>query len=234
MADPGPIASLFWLDEELQSKIHLDGIVTVVDAKYIESYLNQVKQDGEINEATKQVALADRIILNKTDLVTTDKAEELTLRLQMINSVAPIYSTHHSTVPLEHILDLHCFDDRQTDPFKEINQSHLKHSVDQSVQTVTWTVSGVVNRPLLEKWAQRILWESSVPGYDGEVQVLRLKALLNMQGESKKHILQAVHELYDIHVGAPWHQEERANKIVFIGRHLVLEQLQDSFSKVLC
>lgn len=77
LADPGPIASMFWLDEALCSEIFLDGIVTMVDAKYALQQLIAKKEDGTINEAVRQVAFADRIIVNKTDLVTSEQLAEL-------------------------------------------------------------------------------------------------------------------------------------------------------------
>lgn len=88
LADPAPIASLFWLDSALQSELYLDGIVTVVDAKYLPQYLMEQKEGGQVNEATKQIALADRIILNKTDLVSEEQVKALEEKIRAINNVA--------------------------------------------------------------------------------------------------------------------------------------------------
>lgn len=93
LADPAPIASMFWLDEALQSELYLDGIVTVVDAKHISSYLTIEKEDGQINEAIKQVAMADRIMLNKIDLVSSIEVEEIEMKIRTINTVAIIEKT---------------------------------------------------------------------------------------------------------------------------------------------
>ena len=94
LADPAPIASMFWLDEQLQSNLYLDSIITVVDAKYIEKYLNEPR--ANINEATKQIALADRIILNKIDLVTRIDIARILDKISAINSIAPVQQTSRS------------------------------------------------------------------------------------------------------------------------------------------
>lgn len=154
LADPAPIASMFWLDEALQSELYLDGIVTVVDAKRISSYLTIEKEDGQINEAIKQVAMADRIILNKIDLVSSIEVEEIEMKIRTINTVAIIEkttrakylhssfhtqypSTYHS-VPIDFIFDLHSFDEHQSDPFTQFVSKH-SHKIDP-VRTTTTTI----------------------------------------------------------------------------------------------
>ena len=115
MADPGPIASIFWLDEELGSDIYLDGIVTVVDAKYgLEQFKDPdriLKNDEtntlEMNTAVKQIALADMILLNKVDVVSLQHKETMFDVVKGINSSATLVETQYSKVDLDLILDLH-------------------------------------------------------------------------------------------------------------------------------
>ena len=116
LADPGPIASIFWLDEELGSDIYLDGIVTVVDAKYgLEQFKDPdriLKNDEttntlEMNTAVKQIALADMILLNKVDVVSLQHKETMFGVVKGINSSATLVETQYSKVDLDLILDLH-------------------------------------------------------------------------------------------------------------------------------
>lgn len=96
LADPGPIASMFWLDDGLGSEIYLDGIVTLVDAKNIKEHMNEKKKDVMINEALKQVAIADRIVINKKDLLNKQELEALKEDLSSINTVADMIVTERS------------------------------------------------------------------------------------------------------------------------------------------
>ncbi|KAI8907235.1 CobW/HypB/UreG, nucleotide-binding domain-containing protein [Gorgonomyces haynaldii] len=228
LADPGPIASLFWLDEALQSKIHLDGIVTIVDSKYIQEYLNQVKPEGEINEATKQIAMADRIVLNKIDLVSESEQQQILFDLKSINASAEIMPAVRSNVPLNFVLNLHAFDNKQQDPFKDLNQAHI-HSIDRDVKTVTFTLKSPLDRKRTETWLQQLLWEKNLLGYGiQEFVILRFKAVMDF-GTPTKHIVQSVHEMYDVHQGQTW-DEEKINKLVFIGKLLDLEKIKASFA----
>ncbi|KAI8893299.1 CobW/HypB/UreG, nucleotide-binding domain-containing protein [Globomyces pollinis-pini] len=232
LADPGPIASMFWLDDALQSELYLDGIVTVVDSKYISKYLGEKKQEGSINEATKQIALADRIILNKIDLIDEETRVNLEIQLKSINSVAVIERVTRSNVPIDFIFDLHSFDQNQVDPFSEQNAQHTSHSIDSSVKTIVFYLSGVVQNKELNTWIQTLLWDKFAPGFpDHNMDVIRFKALINMENSDSKHVVQAVQELFDVQVGISWGSEERKNKLVFIGRDLDKSKLQASFEK---
>lgn len=230
LADPGmetvyvgPIASMFWLDAELQSEIYLDGIVTVVDAKYIDTYLTQ----EQMNEATKQIALADRVIVNKVDLVTNIKVQELKSTIRSINNMALISTTCRADIPIDFLFDLHCFDGKTIDPFSDINKSTHFHN--DTITTVMFEQKGVVIRDRLEKWLQSLLWEKSVFGL--QTNVLRFKALIHMENSEKKHVVQAVQELYDVQLGDNWSSKDRINKLVFIGSGLDVKVLQESFQE---
>lgn len=89
LADPGPLANQLWLDSELESSIYLDAILTLVDAKHFSQALDEKKPDGSINEAQRQVAYADVIMINKTDLVDENELNVLENKIKSINSIAP-------------------------------------------------------------------------------------------------------------------------------------------------
>lgn len=108
MANPGPIASVFWLDDAIESRLRLDGVVTLVDAKNVQRQLR------ETLEASQQIAYADRILLNKTDLVDATRAGELKTLLRSMNPAAQMQTTTYSKVPdLDFILDAKCYDSEQ-------------------------------------------------------------------------------------------------------------------------
>ena len=110
MADPAPVAQTFFVDEMVQAFAKLDGIVTLVDAKHIEQHLDEQKAEGVENEAVEQVAFADRLLLNKTDLVSEDDLARIEARLKSINHTAPILRCHKANISVESVLDIGAFD----------------------------------------------------------------------------------------------------------------------------
>lgn len=114
MADPAPVAQTFFVDDMVKSFARLDGIVTLVDAKHIEQHLDEVKPEGAENEAVEQVAFADRILLNKTDLVTEEDLVRIEMRLKSMNSQAPIKRCTKASVSPDWVLDIGAFDLKRT------------------------------------------------------------------------------------------------------------------------
>lgn len=177
LADPGPIASIFWLDEELCSDIFLDGIVTVIDAKYAPKYLEEKKADGSVNEFTRQVALADVVILNKTDLVSTEDLINLKGKIRSINTFARFLETSHAKTNLDDILDLNAYGDLTPQSIETtfIDRGYRitdTHSVDKSVTTLTLEEEGDVNKEHLDRFLQTLLWEKSVLNTQGDAMEL--------------------------------------------------------------
>eukprot|EP00903_Cladosiphon_okamuranus_P019646 g18063.t1 len=122
LANPGPVASVFWLDEALESALRLDSIVTLVDAKNFSRQLRRTPEDGNgdaegdkdsaerpQNEAAMQVAYADRVLINKSDLVPADVLDDVKAQVRAINAVAEVRCTKRSAVDLSWILDTKCF-----------------------------------------------------------------------------------------------------------------------------
>ena len=110
MADPAPVAQTFFVDDDVQKHFTLDGIVTLVDAKHVEQHLDDPRPEGVENEAVEQVAFADRMILNKTDLVVEADLERVEKRLKSMNASAPILRSTRSAVSVDNVLDLGAFD----------------------------------------------------------------------------------------------------------------------------
>ncbi|XP_029468939.1 COBW domain-containing protein 1-like isoform X2 [Rhinatrema bivittatum] len=222
LADPGAVASMFWVDAELGSDIYLDGIISVVDAKYGLQQLTEVKADGLINEAARQVALADLIIINKTDLVTLEELNEVKIALRSINSLVRTIETQRSRVDLSCVLDLHAFDSLSGASL----QSKLQHvqttqpHLDKSIITITFEAPGSILEENLNVFLQNLLWERSVKDRTGNpMEVIRLKGLVTIKNKSKQVIVQGVHELYDLEeTPVTWEEEsaEKMNRLVFI------------------
>ena len=104
LADPGPVAQTFFMDDEIQNEFTLDGIVTLVDAAHIDQQL------GRSDESTEQVAFADVLVLNKTDLVNDESVDRLESRLRGMNSMARILRSENANVPVDTVLNLGAFD----------------------------------------------------------------------------------------------------------------------------
>merc|ERR1719291_1454903 len=104
LADPAPVAQTFFADDFVQQKLALDGILTVADAKHLVAHLDEEKPEGVENEAVEQVAFADRILLNKTDLVDEAELTEVERRIRMINETVQIRRTLKSEVDMDYIL----------------------------------------------------------------------------------------------------------------------------------
>uniref|UniRef100_A0A8C4LQY3 Zn regulated GTPase metalloprotein activator 1C n=1 Tax=Equus asinus TaxID=9793 RepID=A0A8C4LQY3_EQUAS len=204
LADPGAVASMFWVDAELGVDIYLDGIITVVDSKYGFKHLAEEKPDGLINEASR-----------------------------LINGLGKILETQRSRVDLSNVLDLHAFDSLSGVSLQKKLQ-HLPTAqphLDQSVVTVTFEVPGNAKEESLNVFIQNLLWEKNVRNKDDAcMEVIRLKGLVSIKDRPQQVIVQGVHELYDLEeTPVSWRDDtERTNRLVLIGRNLdkdILKQL---------
>ncbi|CAO3695169.1 unnamed protein product [Rhizopus stolonifer] len=248
LADPGPIASMFWLDDGLGSEIYLDGIVTLVDAKHIKEYMTEEKKDVMMNEALKQVAIADRLVINKKDLITEFELEQLQEDLGSINSVADMLVTERSKIPLDYVLDIKAYDVsnvdalvNQTKKMEEHAKTHA-HDISHEVQTVCIQFDDQLEKiETIEYWIQDLLWEKKIQGVENDpVTVLRLKGIIYppkdkpVSSPNKRLVIQGVQDLYDIQEG--YSEEDESNissKIVLIGKNLQKDKLSASFKDVL-
>jgi len=100
LADPAPVAQTFFVDEDMSELCRLDSIITFIDAKFTVQHLDEEKPEGVENEAHEQVAFADVLVLNKTDLVSEEELENIKTKLKSVNVHAPIIETQYSKVPI--------------------------------------------------------------------------------------------------------------------------------------
>ncbi|KAJ2828138.1 COBW domain-containing protein 1 [Coemansia erecta] len=215
LADPGKVAAMLWSNEELGSDIRLDGIVTMVDAKNVMRQLGEQAAAGEtMNEAQKQLAFADRVIVNKTDLVSDAQLAEIDAVVAEINGAARVVRTQYARVDLDDVLSIGAYAgvDPATLPFVGMHGAD-HHHIDTSISTVALSAPGRMRWQLVDEWIQELLWDARVPLCDAEasassgMELLRLKALLSVSDflpvGSDKHykqatvVVQGVRELYD-------------------------------------
>ncbi|WP_017655619.1 CobW family GTP-binding protein [Fortiea contorta] len=216
LADPAPVIQTFFVDEDMQDKLSLDAVVTVVDAKHI-------WQHWDADEAQEQIAFADVILLNKTDLVTPEVLEELEQRIRGMNAIAKIYRTRNSELEMDALLGVGAFDLERA---LEIDPDFLgedAHVHDESVYSVAFVEAGALDGQKLNAWLSELL---RTQGPD----IFRMKGILHIAGEDNRFVFQGVHMLFDGKPDRPWKDSEtRNNQLVFIGRNLDEAQLKADF-----
>lgn len=228
LADPGPIAKVFWLDKELGSDIYLDGIVTVVDSKHVLEQISakdEVHKDttddtegrkGLINSAIRQIALADLIIINKVDTVTNDVLNDVRDQIRNINQCSEVIETRKCKIDLDKILDLKAYSElkqRSLHHFETTDRPHL----DKTIGTVTLEFSDSISKSSLDKFLQKVLWEKLKDSAGNTVEIIRMKGIVGVTDPETPVLIQAVYDTYDIeHVP----QDLDVSTLVFIGRYL--------------
>lgn len=200
----------------MQSQISLDAVVTVVDAKHIWSH-------GESSEAQEQIAFADVILLNKTDLVSESVLEELEKRIRSMNALAKVYRTRNTELEMDALLGVRAFDLNRALEIDPQFLSEDAHENDETVSSVALVESGAVDLQKLNAWISYLL---QTQGTD----IFRLKGILNIAGENNRFVFQGVHMLFEGTQDRPWKPNEtRKNELVFIGRNLDQSQLRADF-----
>jgi G3E family GTPase len=222
LADPAPVAQTFFMDDEIASQLRLDAIVTLDDAAHVTARLDEEKPEGVENEAVEQIAFADRIVLNKTDLVTEDQLCSVTGRIRVINALAPVLPARQADVDLAAVLDVRAFDLGRVLELDPAFLAEGDHQHDTSVTSVGLEVAGEVDIERLNDWLGELL---STKGAD----IFRSKGVLAPAGSDTEYVFQGVHMLFDGTDGRPWGDRPRMNRMVFIGRHLDRDALEASF-----
>merc|ERR1712039_972571 len=229
LADPAPVAQTFFADDFVQQHMRLDGILTLVDAKHITQHLDEEKPEGVENEAVEQIAFADRILLNKCDLVDTEEElVEVEKRICAINAKVLIKRTTNSEVEMDYILGIRGF---SLDKIIQMDDAFLEdshdHQHDNRVSSVGVDVAGEVVQQKLNAWISWLLREKGVD-------LFRSKGVLAVKGMKQKFVFQAIHMLFANSQEGEWGpDEERRCKMVFIGKNLNRDELTEGFKKCL-
>jgi G3E family GTPase len=217
LADPAPVAQTFFVDEEVRERAKLDSIVTVVDAKNLMARLD------DSHEAAEQVAFADTILLNKTDLVPVDELARVEARIRAINPTATIHRTERCVLPVDAVLGRRAFD---LDRILEIEPNFLgedDHEHDDAITSVALKEERPIDVNKFNAWIGSLL---RTRGQD----ILRSKGILNIKGSPSRFVFQAVHMLIEGDDGKRWEPGvARDSKLVFIGRGLDEAELRMGF-----
>jgi G3E family GTPase len=217
LANPAPVAQTFFVDETVRQRTRLDAIVTVVDAKHV------LQRLADSAEAEEQIAFADVIVLNKTDLVTPEELTAVEQRLRQINRIATIHRTERGQVRLDEVLGQNAFAlDRVLARVPDFLEDD-SHDHDSDVASMSFEVSRPIDPEKFNAWIGQLL---TAKGQD----VLRTKGILAHPGEDRRFAFQAVHMMADGSFIGPWREgEARRSKLVFIGRNLNRPQLRRGF-----
>lgn len=257
LADPGPVAQTFFVDDDVKARTYLDSVTAVVDAKHILLRL------GDSKEAVEQIAFADQIVLNKTDLVSEDDLRHVEARIRRINPLAPIHRAQRSNVPLDAIIGKHSFDlERITELEPEflnpahgeaghvhdehcghdhhhhghdhghVHDEHCGHDHhhdhksdihDDGVKGISLTLDKPVDGQKVTTWLNELLARR---GPD----ILRAKGIIDVKGEERRLVFQAVHMILEGDFQRPWtDKDNRYSRMVFIGRDLDEAELKAGF-----
>ncbi len=220
LADPAPVIQTFFVDEDMRDKLLLDAVVTVVDAKHI-------WQHWDADEAQEQIAFADVVLLNKTDLVTPEELTELEKRIRNMNIMAKIYHTQNAEIEMSALLGVKAFDLNRALEIEPDFLGEHEHEHDETVTSVAIVESGAIDGNKFSDWIEQLL---QTKGPD----IFRTKGILNVAGEDKRFVFQGVHMLFDGRPDRAWKPTETPkNELVFIGRNLNDNQLIEDFRKCL-
>lgn len=225
LADPGPVAQTFFVEEDLREQFLLDAIVTVIDALHFEKHL------GEIEAAGEQVAFADVVVLNKCDLVAPADLARIERRIRAINSITKVFHTRNADVPIGAVLNVGAFDLQRAlaleDRFLSAAAAHEHGDVDHHHDEEIGSVGIVDPRPLdpkkLEAWLSYLL-QSRGPD------IFRMKGVLNIRAENRRYVFHGVHMNFDSRFEREWNDAPRGNTLVFIGRKLDRQELEAGFA----
>ncbi len=233
LADPAPVAQTFFTDDDVKKRTRLDSIVTVVDAKHVGLRLE------DADEAEEQIAFADVILLNKTDLVSKEELAKIEARIRTINPFAKVHHTVRSNIDLDQILDRGSFDLNRIiglDPdFLEGGHDHHHHHGhhekeganplhDEEIRSLSVMLDKPVDPAKFSDWISGLLLA------EGQ-NILRSKGILNMAKSDQRYVFQAVHMVSEGSFTGPWPtKDKRKSRLVFIGRKLNEAALRDGFA----
>ena len=247
LADPAPVAQTFFIDENVGRKTKLDAVVTVADAKW----LNERLKDAP--EAKNQIAFADVILINKTDLVSPDELSDVEARIRGINPYAKLHKTQRAKVPLDAVLGRNAFDldrildlepeflgdehdhhhdhdhdhghhhEHDHDPTHSHSHSGLKHYHDEDMQSIALHTDKPLDPDKFFPWVQDLVQKEGP-------NILRCKGILAFKDDDQRFVFQGVHMILDGDHQRPWKDgEKRDSRIVFIGRNLPGKMITEGF-----
>ncbi len=218
LADPAPVAQTFFVDQDVGEAARLDAVVTVADAKWL---IDRLK---DAPEAKNQIAFADVILINKADLVEPAQLDAVEAQIRAINPYAKVHRTERCAVPLDAVLGRNAFDlDRILEVEPDFLETGHHHHHDEDMQSVSARLDGPVDPEKFMPWISTL---TQVKGAD----ILRCKGIVAFPDEPKRFVFQGVHMILDGDLQGPWGEgDDRASRVVFIGRNLDAEAIREGF-----
>jgi G3E family GTPase len=246
LADPAPVAQTFFMDEQVGAKTKLDAVVTVADAKWLKDRLKDAP------EAKNQIAFADVILINKTDLVSPEELREIEARIRGLNPYARLHRTERARIDIAEVLGRNAFDlerildlepafltaeeehahehDHDHDHGHDHGDGHhhhhhggLKHYHDEEMQSVALKTDKPLNPDKFFPWVQDLV---ATEGKD----ILRCKGILSFKDDPQRFVFQGVHMILDGDHQRAWGADDkRESRIVFIGRNLPEDRIRQGF-----
>jgi G3E family GTPase len=218
LADPAPVASTFFIADEIKSRFNVDAFITMVDACNIEHNLRNSQ------EAQEQIAFSDVILINKTDLVSVEDLNQVERRVRSLNPMAKIYHTEYGAIDLSHIIGIGAFDvvaKLEVDP---TFLDDLAHEHDQTVGSFVIREDRPVDLNKFQIWLQSYLQKR---GED----LFRTKGLFYAQGFPERIVFQSVRMLTSLRRERRWRSDEtRRTEYVVIGRNIDREEFAAGFA----
>jgi G3E family GTPase len=242
LADPAPVAQTFFVDENVGKKAKLDAVVTVADAKWLRDRLKDAP------EAKNQIAFADVILINKTDLVTDAELRETEARIRAINPYARLHRTQRAQIPLKEVLERNAFDlerileiepafleaeEHDHDHDHDHHHGHdghhahshggMKHYHDEEMQSISLSSDAPLDPDKFFPFIQNLV-QAEGPN------ILRCKGILSLKDDPQRFVFQGVHMMLDGDHQRDWKEgERRQSRVVFIGRNLPEEKIRKGF-----
>jgi len=218
LADPAPVLQTFLADPDLRGRVMLESVITVIDALHLGAQLG----DEIVRE---QIAFADTLILNKTDLVSASALADLRQQIRLVNSTATVVAARHSRVPVATLLGTRRFSLPELLMIEPdiLEEDGHDHEHDASISSCSVVIAGALDAERFDRWINQLVQNQGQ-------QLMRMKGLLNFASEARRFHFHSVHMLLEALPGRRWGVDERRdNRFVFIGRDLDSEQLRQGF-----
>uniref|UniRef100_A0A0E0CSN0 CobW C-terminal domain-containing protein n=1 Tax=Oryza meridionalis TaxID=40149 RepID=A0A0E0CSN0_9ORYZ len=227
LANPAPIIQTFYAEDTVFNDVKLDGVVTLVDAKHARLHLDEVKPKGIVNEAVQQIAYADRIIVNKIDLVSEPEVSSLVERIRSMNRMAHLKRAEYGKVDLDYVLGIGGFDLERIE-----SASHMMTTqgmnINMTMNTIITTIITMTMNTNMVSMVRRTDHHAHDHTHDPGVSSVSIVC------EGEMDLEKGVHDIFQGSPERMWEPNEpRINKIVFIGKNLNGEELEKGFKDCL-
>jgi G3E family GTPase len=218
LASPGPVAQAFLLEHEINQSLFLDGIITLIDSKNAWNHL----KDAEV--AWEQIAFSHILLLNKSDLVSHDELKNLEDHIRGVNPTAKLFNTKNAQIEVNHLLDIGGFDlsnvNLSDNEFLDHGLHDKHHEHEGDITSASIVCPGTIDPDKFNNWLRMLL---IMEGMD----VFRAKGILNTKNSDKRYIFHSVYMLFEGRFEDSWDNRPKENKMVFIGRNLNKERLEN-------